>query len=373
MTLKKYIWSPLHKWGALVFGVLIMLICATGAILSFEKELLPQTIRSIYYHNVSDGQQSLKLDEIFYKLNNSDGRVIKTVTLPADASRNWVITYADAPQTEVFINPYSGEVAGVFTYKNSFFSTVRELHRFLLIGKTGRLITGSVSFIFAAILISGLFLNLPVSLRKLRNCFVLDWRGNRYRKTFRLHIVLGWYTALFLLVMALTGPFWSFGWYNGMLSSVFGIERTVSRRDRAEALEQPLKTLTPEYLAQVDNKLRVLESVHTGYKELRFTVPEVADTSFTITLVPTSQIHSRQTDLFTYRLSDGVLQKESLFKTKPLQETFRMWVFAIHTGAWGGWVGKLLYFVAALSGVILPVTGYLLWWYKKNNAKRKQL
>lgn len=370
MTLKKYIWTPIHKWVGLLFGVLMMLICATGAILSFERELLPQTIHSIYYHKESKTQQ-FKFDEIYNKLNDVDGRAIQTITLPSDLSRNWVVNYANAPQTDVYVNPHSGEVVGTFSYKESFFSVVRELHRFLLMGKTGRMITGSVSLLFAVVLLTGLFMNLPATFKKLKSFFVLDWKGNKFRKTFRLHIVLGWYTLLFLLVMALTGPFWSFGWYNGLLSSAVGIERTVSNRAKKEAPKVQLKTLTAASLSQVDNTMRALASVH-HYKELRFSVPVQADTTFTVSLIPTQQIHSRQADMFTYNLADGKLQKESLFKTKPLKETFRMWVFAIHTGSWGGWFGKLLYFVAALSGVILSLTGYLLWWYRKKNAKTRQ-
>lgn len=48
-------------------------------------------------------------------------------------------------------------------------------------------------------------------------------------------------------------------------------------------------------------------------------------------------------------------------------ETRRL-VMALHTGTWGGVVTQTLYFVAALIGGTLPLTGYYLWW--KRGRKR---
>lgn len=366
----KYMWSALHKWAGLLFGVLLTLICVTGAILSFEKELLPLTIHSRYYHASSENAIPLTLQELTEKVTRSaHGRQVKSITFPSDSKRNAVVCFVDSPQTEVYVDPFTGTIAGTFTYKGSFFSTVRELHRFLLIGKAGRIITGTTSLFFVFILVSGVFINIPDTLKKLASNFRLNWSGNSFRKTFRLHIVLGWYGFVFLLIMALTGPFWSFTWYNAGVSALFGIKQTTSHRNKAPE-STGVKELTPDLFSRMEDKITVLKAVQSDWKELRIVFPAPDDKSFTIAVIPQKQIHGRQADTFTYRLSDGDLQKESVFKTKPLQETFRMWVFALHTGAWGGWAGKLIYCISALIGATLPITGYILWWKKRQIAKR---
>ena len=48
------------------------------------------------------------------------------------------------------------------------------------------------------------------------------------------------------------------------------------------------------------------------------------------------------------------------------------WFYAFHTGSWGGMFTKIVYFLAALSGGVLPLSGYYLWWkrtHKKVTAK----
>lgn len=45
--------------------------------------------------------------------------------------------------------------------------------------------------------------------------------------------------------------------------------------------------------------------------------------------------------------------------------------FAFHTGSWGGMTTKVLYFLAAFIGGILPLSGYYLWLKKKRLSKKK--
>lgn len=43
----------------------------------------------------------------------------------------------------------------------------------------------------------------------------------------------------------------------------------------------------------------------------------------------------------------------------------KRFLYTLHTGSWGGLPSKIIYFLAALTGAVLPLTGYYLWWYKK--------
>ncbi|EJW98583.1 hypothetical protein, membrane [gut metagenome] len=43
-------------------------------------------------------------------------------------------------------------------------------------------------------------------------------------------------------------------------------------------------------------------------------------------------------------------------------------VYALHVGSWGGWVTRILYFITALIGMTLPLTGYYLWWRKRKRS-----
>ena len=43
----------------------------------------------------------------------------------------------------------------------------------------------------------------------------------------------------------------------------------------------------------------------------------------------------------------------------------KRFLYTLHTGSWGGLPSKIIYFLAALTGAVLPLTGYYLWWNKK--------
>ncbi|MGL4292756.1 MAG: PepSY-associated TM helix domain-containing protein [Bacteroidales bacterium] len=366
----KFFWHPIHKWAGLIFGVILTIICFTGVILSFEQELLPLTIRSFYYYEQQNGSV-LTLYDLTERLEQAHSRKIQTVTFPADTCRTSVVTFTDNPDEQVYINPQTAEIVGTFIYKGSFFSFVRELHRYLLLGKTGRLIVGTSTLVFVLILLSGLLLHLPRSLKKLPGLFMFSFKGNAYRKLFTLHFSFGLYALFFLLVMALTGPFWSFNWYRDGIYKLAGVDSSTPRTRHSEPKNIRLKELSPVDFSQIEEKVAVLGSVAQNLKEIRLTLPGIQDTTFTLALIPKVCLHPRQNDQFTYSLQDGTLQKESVFKTKSFRETFRMWIFAIHTGSWGGIWGKFFYALAALIGASLPLTGYLLW-YKKYKLKRKQ-
>ena len=42
-------------------------------------------------------------------------------------------------------------------------------------------------------------------------------------------------------------------------------------------------------------------------------------------------------------------------------DNMRGFIYSLHTGSWGGIVTKIIYFICALIGGLLPWTGYYLW------------
>ncbi len=43
----------------------------------------------------------------------------------------------------------------------------------------------------------------------------------------------------------------------------------------------------------------------------------------------------------------------------------KRFLYSLHTGAWGGLPSRVVYFLAALVGALLPLTGYYLWFRKR--------
>ncbi|MBR5593417.1 MAG: PepSY domain-containing protein [Bacteroidaceae bacterium] len=66
----------------------------------------------------------------------------------------------------------------------------------------------------------------------------------------------------------------------------------------------------------------------------------------------------------------GVITRIELYEESSYEKKIAGWIYSVHTGSWGGLFVRILYFLAALLGATLPLTGYYLW-IKRLYGKRK--
>ncbi|MBQ5895033.1 MAG: PepSY domain-containing protein [Bacteroidaceae bacterium] len=67
---------------------------------------------------------------------------------------------------------------------------------------------------------------------------------------------------------------------------------------------------------------------------------------------------------------NGAITSVQLYKDSTAQNKVSGWIYSLHIGAWGGWLGRILAFLAALLGATLPITGYY-FWIRRLYGKRK--
>lgn len=213
----------IHLWLSIPLGILISVICLTGAILVFEKEIT----------------------EIMYP---------ETQTTQAEGQHGK-------------------------KQRPEFFRQVRALHRWMLDApaqkgepSAGKTVVGITTVAMIVILISGIVIWVPRNNRTLKNRLQISCTKGWRRFWYDSHVALGFYSTLFLLIMALTGLTWSF----------------------------------------------------SGYRTFMY----------------------------------------DLFSNLPI-DNLRRFFYSLHTGTWGGLTTRILYFLTALIGGILPLSGYYLWWKKR--------
>lgn len=213
----------IHLWLSIPLGILISVICLTGAILVFEKEITEIMYPEIQVTQV-EGQQVRKQRPEFIR--------------QVRALHRWLL---DAPAKK-------GESS---------------------VGKT---VVGITTVVMIVILISGIVIWVPRNNRTLKNRLQISCTKGWRRFWYDSHVALGFYSTLFLLIMALTGLTWSF----------------------------------------------------SGYRTFMY----------------------------------------DLFSNLPI-DNLRRFFYSLHTGTWGGLTTRILYFLTALIGGILPLSGYYLWWKKR--------
>ena len=83
------IFRKIHLWLSVPFGILITLICFSGAILIFEPEITRSIKSDVYYVGSSDGEP-LPMEELLETVK---------ATLPDSVSITGVTVFADRERT----------------------------------------------------------------------------------------------------------------------------------------------------------------------------------------------------------------------------------------------------------------------------------
>lgn len=228
------IFRKLHLWLSVPFGIIITLICFSGAMLIFEPEIT-RSVRSDVYYVAEVKDAPLDMGELMRQVKATlpDSVAIMGVTVASDKSRTWQVNLSKPRRASVFVDQYTGRITGSYE-RLGFFSTMFKMHRWLLDSanphgegvKAGKLLVGISTLIFVIALITGIVLWWQRARnnfgRSMRISFSKGWSG--FWKG--LHVAGGMYALIFVLAMALTGLTWSFDWYRTAFYAVCGVEHT---------------------------------------------------------------------------------------------------------------------------------------------------
>lgn len=356
--------KKLHKWLSLPVGIIITIVCLTGAILVFQDEILELSNPSHYFVDVVK-EKPMPLEELIPKVNAQlDSNSVASVQISDDPKRTYRMTLAEGFRITAFVNQYTGEVTGMYKFQESTFYTIMVLHRWLMDGSRtwGKYTVGISTLIFVFILISGVIVWMPK--RWNRSRFKIQFRKGRKRLFYDMHNVLGVYACLVLLICALTGMVWSFEWYRNGLFRLFGVEVAESGghgggRGARGGQQEEKKELNVANWQTVFNSL---QTSNPDYEYIR-----VQDGSAAVHLK--SSVTSRATDQYKFDKKTGEITARTLFKDQEGTTKIWAWVYSLHVGNyWGIW-SKIFTCIFALIGASLPLTGYYIFFVKRKNKK----
>lgn len=397
----KKILAKIHLWLSLPLGIVITVICLSGATLVFESEITRALYPDIYRSEPAVGAQRLTPSQLVARIDYQvpDSLHLTSLQLPAQRDEPCMASFRETGRTQLSVDPYTGAVNG-WTESPAFFRTMRKLHRWLLdapatrgSGSAGKLIVGISTLLMVVITLTGLILWIPRSRKALRNRLRISLTNGRRRFWHDCHVSLGFYATLLLLVMALTGLTWSFGWYRTAAYSLFGGTEQTARTHANDRMANGSATHKERggerHDHSVKRHLESAEQVATEKSQFDYAVWDEVLTQLTaqypayrsVVLTQTEaqverQSAMRRTDRATFDPHSGRLDKIVRYEDTPRQQRLRGWFYSVHTGSWGGILTKILYFIAALIGATLPLTGYYLWWkrirqrQKPNKADR---
>lgn len=377
------IFRKIHLWLSVPFGIIITLICFSGAMLIFEPEITRSVKSDVYYVSSSDGDP-LPMGELMetVKATLPDSVSITGVTVFSDKDRTYQVNLSKPRRASLFIDQYSGRITGKYE-RIGFFSTMFKLHRWLLDGanphgdgvKVGKLLVGISTLIFVIALITGVVIWWPRARKNFRRSMTISFKDGWRGLWKSLHVAGGMYALVFVLAMSLTGLTWSFNWYRTAFYAVCGVEHT-PRNFAASTNEKSSERVNGSegrgnHRGGRRGKHGEGRRHHSEfgrwqqvYDELKAQNPDApqitigAETA-SVTLGVTG--NGRASDKYEFNRRSGEIAPVTKYADSLPADKLRGWIYAIHTGSWGGVLTRILWLLGALLGASLPLTGYYIW------------
>ena len=363
----KRIFRKIHLWLSVPFGLIITLVCFSGAMLVFEKELTRLFGDNTYKVERAVGEP-LPMHIIVANVEPTLPRGVRItgVTVSHDPEEAYRVNLSKPKHAAVTVDQYTGEVIGRQEC-TAFFSAMFRLHRWLLdSGRPegrpayGKLVVGVSTLMFVVALLSGVALWWPKTRRALRESLKVAVHKGRVRLWRSLHVAGGMYALVLLLAMALTGLTWSFQWYNRAVYAAFGIDAP-QRKGGHGSGSKPAVTLDAS-------------AWQTVYDRLRADNPEAR--SITVSDGTASVSHggfgnTRAADRYTFDTATGRITSATPYADAAPSGKLRGWLYSVHTGTFGGLPTRILWFLASLFGASLPITGYWLWLRRLRKERNK--
>lgn len=366
----------IHLWLSIPFGLIISLICFSGAMLTFETEITEWVNRDLFYVNEVKTEK-LPIDKLLHQAEHSlpDSVNITGLTIYPDETRTYQASLSHPRRASILIDPYTGEVKGR-SERLPFFSTMFRLHRWLLSEfkpgggmSIGKLVVGISTLSFVFIVLSGLLLWLPRHFSSLKKSLKFNTGKGKKRLLRDLHVVLGVYFSVIFLCLTLTGLTWSFQWYRNGFYGLFGVKLTESTSGHG----RPRGSIAASNTPKVEQPSNTDPYAHwqTVYDQLSKTNPgkklTITPGTASVALEPIG--NARATDRYKFSAENGQILDTTPYKDSDPASKARGLVYSIHVGSWGGLFTRILTFLAAMLGATLPFTGYYLWLSKKTKRK----
>jgi uncharacterized iron-regulated membrane protein len=361
----------IHAALSIPAGLIISLICFSGAALVFEEEIMRGCFPSRYYVSATK-EAPLPLAELMEKVEAQlpDTLTVASVMIPGNPKENYRMSLAGQGRgVMMFVDPYSGAVREIYRSDGNFFSVMRRLHRWLLTGfkpdggaPVGKTIVGIATLLLVFILISGtaLWVIRRIKSRHKRGLSI-RLRSGKTRLFYDLHVAGGIYASVVLLALSLTGLTWSFAWYRNGFYRLFGAEIAVRPPNAPQAGgggrgggNRGERGEKPDYVSW-QQAVESLKANHPSYRML-----SVQDGRASASSQTTGNV--RATDSYTFNPRTGEITEANLYADQDKSAKLRGWIYSVHVGSWGGWLTRIITFLAAMLGGSLPLTGYFLLW-----------
>jgi len=361
----------LHWIFGITVGIVLAIVGATGALLSFEQQIVASLARDSRQVE-ANGRTPLAPAELLTRVaaNEPDKR-IAGLNIAREPGATVRVTFA--PREQRYVDPYTGSLLPAASGgAETFFRNVRQLHRWLMLGELGdrdigRQIVGASTLLLIFMALTGLYLRWPRgrAARRLRTWFVPDFRLKGRAFLWNLHSVIGTWVLPVYLVIALTGLQWSYEWYRDGLYSIAGVERPAGGEGGPREARGK---------ADIPNFTRAWETFSRevpGFTAVNVNLAAAPDRPLEFRYLDAQPSHERAFNTLAID-KEGQVSKSERYQDKKLAARLVSSIFPLHSGSYFGLVGVIIFLIASLMMPLFTVTGWLMYLRRRAPRARRE-
>lgn len=377
----KKVLFQLHWIFGITAGLILAVVGVTGALLSLEDNILEAMNPGVMTVSPATEARMLSPQELIDALaaGNPELRVnsVTVNTQPHLTSQVALAPAGGGGRGETrYVDPYSGALLAK-PQGQDFFRAVMQLHRWILLpggsAGAGRQIVGVATLILIYLAISGLYLRWPKR-HNLKAWFKLDLKRKGRPMWWSIHSVFGTFVLVAYLIMSVTGLWWSFDWWkNGMSLALTGkpvvaqqqsaaVGATGGERGKGDQQQTVAVSLAPAWAG-------FQQATSGAFNNATFTIPRKAGDPVQVRFLPHDAQHDRANDQMRLDAETGAVVSHDRFKAKPLGDQVYASNYTLHTGAYFGVVGIVLWMLASLMMPVFFVTGWILYLHRRRTER----
>jgi sulfite reductase (NADPH) flavoprotein alpha-component len=365
----------LHWIVGITAGIVLAIVGATGALLSFEQQLVASFAREGREVEAA-GRIPLSAADLLTRVSaEQHDKQIVGLSIAREPSQTVRVTFA--PREQRYVDPYTGALlAPAASGAETFFRNVRGLHRWLMLGElgdrdVGRQIVGACTMLLIFMALTGLYLRWPrgPAARRWKTWLIPDFRLKGRAFLWNLHSVIGTWVLPVYLVIALTGLQWSYEWYRDGLYSIAGVERPAGPEGARER-RGPGTLGAPDVAAFAHAWQTFAQETGGRFASVNVNLAARLGKPMEFRYLEERPRHERAFNTLAID-SEGKVVKAERYADKPLAARLVSSIFPLHSGSYFGLVGVVVFLIASLAMPVFAVTGWIMYLQRRAPRTRR--
>ncbi|TWB23398.1 putative iron-regulated membrane protein [Nitrospirillum amazonense] len=209
-----------HFYAGLAVAPFLVILAVTGAIYLFNDEINDLSYPGLRF--VARGSEPVALGQVVTAAEaRLPGAVTTRVDTPSASDRSVQVYLAlpDGSSLQAFVDPYTGTVLGTLDYRRTLVGFADKVHGSLMLGDAGNAVLELMASWGAVLTVTGLYLWWPAAGRwRVRGVLWPRLTAGGRAALRDLHGVTGFWTALLILFLILTGLPWANLWGGRLVS-----------------------------------------------------------------------------------------------------------------------------------------------------------